>query len=135
MNVSRVRLAELPALCSRLMPDCATGDGWASRLEDSLLHGTIPVIIQDGVAEKFYGVVDFAAISVRIAEADIERVCDLECWHACWNWSWNCNAFLVHDSTALRARCCLLLQGPRNLAGSASRAHCTDANEHRESLA
>lgn len=67
------------------MPDCATGDGWASRLEDSLLHGTIPVIIQDGVVEKFYGVVDFAAISVRIAEADIERVCNLECRRACWD--------------------------------------------------
>jgi Exostosin family len=61
-------------LCPRLMPNHATGDGWASRLEDSLLHGTIPVIIQDGVAEKFHGVVDYAAISVRIAEADIERV-------------------------------------------------------------
>jgi hypothetical protein len=32
------------------------------------------VIIQDGVAEKFHGLVDYAAISVRIAEADIERV-------------------------------------------------------------
>lgn len=52
----------------------APGDGWASRLEDSLLHGTIPVIIQDGVAEKLYGLIDYAAISVRIAEADIERV-------------------------------------------------------------
>jgi Exostosin family len=80
--VPRVRLAELPALCSRLTPNCATGDGWASRLEDSLLHGTIPVIIQDGVAEKFHGVVDYAAISVRIAEADIERVRVQECRHA-----------------------------------------------------
>ena len=50
------------------------GDGWASRLEDSLLHGAIPVIIQDGVAEKFHGLIDYAAVSVRIAEADLEQV-------------------------------------------------------------
>jgi Exostosin family len=56
------------------VPHPAAGDGWASRLEDSLLHGTIPVIIQDNVAEKLYGLIDYAAISVRIAEADIERV-------------------------------------------------------------
>ena len=79
------------------------GDGWASRLEDSLLHGTIPVIIQDGVAEKFYGLVDFAAISVRIAEADIERVCHAECRHVFMNMLMN---KLIHNSH--EQRCCLV---------------------------
>ncbi len=39
-----------------------------------MLHGAVPVLVQDGVAEKFHGVIDYAAVSVRIAEADLEKV-------------------------------------------------------------
>ena len=39
-----------------------------------MLHGCIPVIIQDRVEEKFSNVVDYAAFALRIAEADIEQV-------------------------------------------------------------
>lgn len=52
----------------------STGDGWARRAEDAILHGCIPVIIQDRVEEKFSNIVDYSAFSLRIAEADIERV-------------------------------------------------------------
>ena len=39
-----------------------------------MLHGCIPVLIQDRVEEKFSNVVDYAAFALRIAEADIEQV-------------------------------------------------------------
>lgn len=39
-----------------------------------MLHGCIPVLIQDRVEEKFSSVVDYAAFALRIAEADIEQV-------------------------------------------------------------
>ena len=56
------------------MPDQISGDGWARRVEDAVLHGCIPVIIQDAVEEKFSNVVDYAAFALRIAEDDIEQV-------------------------------------------------------------
>lgn len=51
-----------------------SGDGWARRAEDAVLHGCIPVIIMDGVEEKFSGVVDYGAFSLRVPESDIEQV-------------------------------------------------------------
>jgi Exostosin family len=39
-----------------------------------VLHGCIPVLIQDRVEEKFSNVVDYTAFALRIAEADIEQV-------------------------------------------------------------
>jgi Exostosin family len=51
-----------------------SGDGWARRAEDAVLHGCIPVLIQDRVEEKFSSVVNYSAFALRIAEADIEKV-------------------------------------------------------------
>ncbi len=67
-------LVTLPVAWSFSALPLHSGDGWASRLEDSMLHGAVPVLVQDGVAEKFHGVIDYAAVSVRIAEADLEKV-------------------------------------------------------------
>ena len=47
------------------------GDGFSARLEDSLLHGCIPVIVQDGILLAWENVLDFSRFSVRLAEDDI----------------------------------------------------------------
>ncbi|PSC76758.1 exostosin-like glycosyltransferase [Micractinium conductrix] len=50
------------------------GDGWSARLEDAVLHGCIPVIIQDGVHMAFEDILDYPAFSLCIAQADMEKV-------------------------------------------------------------
>lgn len=50
------------------------GEGWSARLEDSILHGCIPVIIQDNITMAFETVLDFTSFSLRIPEADMARV-------------------------------------------------------------
>ncbi|CAM6123952.1 unnamed protein product [Calypogeia fissa] len=47
------------------------GDGWSGRLEDSILHGCIPVIIQDGIDLPFENVLDYSKFAVRIAEEQL----------------------------------------------------------------
>ncbi|CAM6091825.1 unnamed protein product [Calypogeia fissa] len=47
------------------------GDGWSSRMEDSILHGCIPVIIQDGIRLPFEDVLDYSAFTIRIAENEL----------------------------------------------------------------
>lgn len=46
-------------------------DGFSPQLEDAVLHGCIPVIIQDGIHLPFESFLDFNDFSIRIAEADI----------------------------------------------------------------
>lgn len=43
------------------------GDGYSARLEDSLMNGCIPVIIQDYVHLAFESYLDFDAFSIRCA--------------------------------------------------------------------
>uniref|UniRef100_A0A7S0VHX0 EGF-like domain-containing protein n=1 Tax=Polytomella parva TaxID=51329 RepID=A0A7S0VHX0_9CHLO len=50
------------------------GDGWSYRLEDSILHGSIPVIIMDDVDVVFQSVLDFDRIGIRILEKDLDQV-------------------------------------------------------------
>ena len=49
------------------------GDGWSARFEDAVLHGCIPVIIQDEVDLPFESILDYAQFSIRIAEADASK--------------------------------------------------------------
>lgn len=51
-----------------------SGDGFSARLEDSILHGCIPVIIQDQVHVAFESLLKFPAFSVRVAQADMPRI-------------------------------------------------------------
>lgn len=51
----------------------APGDGWSPRLEDSVLHGCVPVIIMDNVHAVFETLLDYSQFSVRINESDVER--------------------------------------------------------------
>ena len=51
----------------------APGDGWSPRAEDSILHGCIPVVIQDGIEMSFESILDWSSFSVRIPEAQINQ--------------------------------------------------------------
>ena len=45
-----------------------TGDGWSPRAEDAVLHGCIPVIIQDNVDPVFATLLDWPSFSLRFPE-------------------------------------------------------------------
>ncbi|KAL5708110.1 adenylosuccinate synthase [Ranunculus cassubicifolius] len=47
------------------------GDGWSGRMEDSVLHGCIPVIIQDGIYLPYENVLNYESFAVRIPEDGI----------------------------------------------------------------
>lgn len=50
------------------------GDGWSGRMEDSVLQGCIPVIIQDGIQLAYENVLNYDSFAVRIAEDDIPHL-------------------------------------------------------------
>jgi len=50
------------------------GDGWSGRMEDSVLQGCIPVIIQDGIQVAYENVLNYDSFAVRIAEDDIPHL-------------------------------------------------------------
>eukprot|EP00955_Chlamydomonas_euryale_P066949 359700-Chlamydomonas_euryale.AAC.1 len=51
-----------------------SGDGWSSRAEDAVLHGCIPVVVMDRVHAVFESLLDWDLFSVRVAEAEVERL-------------------------------------------------------------
>ncbi|XP_057535580.1 uncharacterized protein LOC130813737 isoform X1 [Amaranthus tricolor] len=50
------------------------GDGWSGRMEDSILHGCIPVIIQDGIFLPYENVLNYESFAVRISEDEIPNL-------------------------------------------------------------
>jgi hypothetical protein len=51
------------------------GDGWSSRMEESVMNGCIPVIIMDNVDAALGGMaLDEEAFSVRIPEAELKGI-------------------------------------------------------------
>ncbi|KAL4426069.1 hypothetical protein ABPG77_007865 [Micractinium sp. CCAP 211/92] len=50
------------------------GDGWSARMEDATLHGCIPAIIVDEVDVSFESILDCPAFTVRIPQADAEKL-------------------------------------------------------------
>jgi len=50
------------------------GDGWSSRVDDAVRHGCIPVIVMDGVQLPFEWLLDYGRFSLRVAEADVEKL-------------------------------------------------------------
>ncbi|KAE9613064.1 putative EGF-like domain, exostosin [Lupinus albus] len=50
------------------------GDGWSGRMEDSILQGCIPVIIQDGIFLPYENVFNYDSFAVRIPEAEIPNL-------------------------------------------------------------
>ncbi|GBF90972.1 exostosin-like glycosyltransferase [Raphidocelis subcapitata] len=55
----------------------AAGDGWSARFDDAMLHGCIPVIVIDRVVGPWGHQLRWSAFSVRVAEADAERLPEL----------------------------------------------------------
>ncbi len=50
------------------------GDGFSARLEDSILHGCIPVIVQDGILVAWENVLNFSRLAVRLTEEEIPNL-------------------------------------------------------------
>ncbi|EPS72577.1 hypothetical protein M569_02178, partial [Genlisea aurea] len=50
------------------------GDGWSGRMEDSILHGCIPVVIQDGIYLPYENVFEYRSFAVRIQEDEIANL-------------------------------------------------------------
>lgn len=53
------------------------GDGWSGRMEDSVLHGCIPVIIQDGIHLIYENVLEYQDFAVRIREDEIPQLVNI----------------------------------------------------------
>ncbi|XP_059646319.1 uncharacterized protein LOC132292199 isoform X1 [Cornus florida] len=50
------------------------GDGWSGRMEDSILQGCIPVVIQDGIFLPYENVLNYESFAVRIREDEISNM-------------------------------------------------------------
>ncbi|WCJ33921.1 exostosin family protein [Euphorbia peplus] len=50
------------------------GDGWSGRMEDSILQGCIPVVIQDGIFLPYENVLNYESFAVRIYEDEIPNL-------------------------------------------------------------
>ncbi|KAK3148234.1 hypothetical protein QOZ80_3BG0292440 [Eleusine coracana subsp. coracana] len=61
-------------LASSVFCGVLPGDGWSGRMEDSMLQGCIPVIIQDGIFLPYENVLNYNSFAVRIPEDDIPNL-------------------------------------------------------------
>ncbi|KAL9238041.1 hypothetical protein vseg_012520 [Gypsophila vaccaria] len=61
-------------LASSIFCGVFPGDGWSGRLEDSILQGCIPVIVQDGIFLPYENVLNYDSFAVRIGEDDIPNL-------------------------------------------------------------
>ncbi|KAL7138513.1 hypothetical protein ABFS83_10G169300 [Erythranthe nasuta] len=50
------------------------GDGWSGRMEDSILQGCIPVVIQDGIYLPYENILNYDSFAVRIREDEIPNL-------------------------------------------------------------
>ncbi|KAF7819004.1 putative glucuronoxylan glucuronosyltransferase F8H [Senna tora] len=50
------------------------GDGWSGRMEDSILQGCIPVVIQDGIFMPYENVLNYDSFAIRIPEEEIPNL-------------------------------------------------------------
>ncbi|XP_048225885.1 uncharacterized protein LOC8278954 isoform X2 [Ricinus communis] len=61
-------------LASSIFCGVLPGDGWSGRMEDSILQGCIPVIIQDGIFLPYENVLNYESFAVRIREDEISNL-------------------------------------------------------------
>lgn len=61
-------------LASSIFCGVFPGDGWSGRMEDSILQGCIPVIIQDGIFLPYENVLNYESFAVRIGEDEIPNL-------------------------------------------------------------
>lgn len=64
-------------LASSVFCGVMPGDGWSGRMEDSILQGCIPVIIQDGIFLPYENVLNYESFAVRIGEDDIPNMINI----------------------------------------------------------
>lgn len=66
----RLRSLHDHARSLRIQPptNVCAGDGWSARAEDAILHGCIPLVIQDNVMVVFEQLLEWDAFALRIAE-------------------------------------------------------------------
>ncbi|XP_058073601.1 uncharacterized protein LOC131222515 [Magnolia sinica] len=61
-------------LASSIFCGVLPGDGWSGRMEDSVLQGCIPVVIQDGIFLPYENVLNYDSFAVRIREDEIPNL-------------------------------------------------------------
>lgn len=61
-------------LASSLFCGVFPGDGWSGRMEDSILQGCIPVVIQDGIFLPYENVLNYDSFAVRLPEEEIPNL-------------------------------------------------------------
>ncbi|KAL9241303.1 hypothetical protein vseg_015433 [Gypsophila vaccaria] len=61
-------------LASSIFCGVFPGDGWSGRMEDSILQGCIPVIVQDGIFLPYENVLNYDSFVVRIEEDKIPNL-------------------------------------------------------------
>ncbi|KAK9081680.1 hypothetical protein Syun_030898 [Stephania yunnanensis] len=61
-------------LASSIFCGVLPGDGWSGRMEDSIFHGCIPVVIQDGIYLPYENVLDYNSFAVRVREDEIPNL-------------------------------------------------------------
>ncbi|XP_076900987.1 uncharacterized protein LOC143555293 [Bidens hawaiensis] len=61
-------------LASSVFCGVMPGDGWSGRMEDSILQGCIPVIIQDGIFLPWENLFNYDSFAVRLREDEIPNL-------------------------------------------------------------
>ncbi|CAI0377079.1 unnamed protein product [Linum tenue] len=61
-------------LANSLFCGVLPGDGWSGRMEDSILQGCIPVVIQDGIFLPYENVLNYESFAVRLQEDEIPNL-------------------------------------------------------------
>nr|GLL24593.1 uncharacterized protein LOC109150988 [Ipomoea trifida] len=64
-------------LASSVFCGVMPGDGWSGRMEDSILQGCIPVVIQDGIYLPYENVLNYESFAVRIREDEIPNLMNI----------------------------------------------------------
>ncbi|XP_071737540.1 uncharacterized protein [Rutidosis leptorrhynchoides] len=64
-------------LASSVFCGVMPGDGWSGRMEDSILQGCIPVVIQDGIFLPWENVLNYESFAVRIGEDEIPNLINI----------------------------------------------------------
>ncbi|XP_057982420.1 uncharacterized protein LOC131167642 isoform X2 [Malania oleifera] len=64
-------------LASSVFCGVLPGDGWSGRMEDCVLQGCIPVIIQDGIFLPYENVLNYETFAVRIPEDEIPNMINI----------------------------------------------------------
>ncbi|KAL5744044.1 hypothetical protein ACOSP7_026901 [Xanthoceras sorbifolium] len=64
-------------LASSVFCGVLPGDGWSGRMEDSVLQGCIPVVIQDGIFLPYENVLNYESFAVRIREDEIPNMINI----------------------------------------------------------